>query len=100
MKMNGRRLKFNRSNTLKSVVPNKPGLYKLYNSNGEIMYVGVAKKLRHRLQSYRQKDCFATHPTKSHVRGKIASFYFEKIPIKSARKKEKRIKKNTLFNFR
>ena len=35
-----------------SLVPNKPGCYLMKNINGEIIYVGKAKKLKNRLSSY------------------------------------------------
>ena len=35
-----------------SLVPNKPGCYLMKNANGEIIYVGKAKKLKNRLSSY------------------------------------------------
>lgn len=35
-----------------SLVPNKPGCYLMKNVNGEIIYVGKAKKLKNRLSSY------------------------------------------------
>lgn len=33
-------------------VPAKPGVYRFFNSSGEVMYVGKAKNLRNRLNSY------------------------------------------------
>lgn len=99
--MNGwKKLKWNRENTLKENVPNKPGMYKLYNKNGVLLYVGHAKKLRHRVQSYRQKDCFAEHPTKPHLRGRIASYHYKTMPVKKAQKKERKIKNTAAFNFK
>lgn len=35
-----------------SLVPNKPGCYLMKNADGEIIYVGKAKKLKNRLSSY------------------------------------------------
>ena len=35
-----------------SLVPNKPGCYLMKNNNGNIIYVGKAKKLKNRLSSY------------------------------------------------
>ncbi|MCC5942597.1 MAG: nucleotide excision repair endonuclease [Balneolaceae bacterium] len=38
-----------------SDVPNSPGIYRFYNSNNELIYVGKSKNLRNRLFSYRTK---------------------------------------------
>ncbi len=37
-------------------LPEKPGVYQHFNSAGEIIYVGKAKNLKRRVQSYFQKD--------------------------------------------
>jgi len=92
--------KFIRANTLKGEVPNKPGLYKLHDKNGDLLYTGHASRLRHRIQSYRQKDDYGAHPTKDLLRGRIASFSYKTMPIHKAQKKEKVIKKNGRFNFK
>ncbi len=34
------------------LIPEKPGIYRMYNSEGEIIYVGKAKVLRNRVRSY------------------------------------------------
>ena len=38
------------------LIPNKPGVYEFFDSNQKILYVGKAKKLKKRVQSYFQKE--------------------------------------------
>jgi len=85
---------------LKGEVPNKPGIYKFHDKYGNLLYTGHASKLRHRIQSYRQKDDYNAHRTKDMLRGRIASFSYKKMPVTEARKREKTIKKNGRFNFK
>jgi len=94
------RKKFVRKNTLKGEIPNKPGQYKFYDKHGHLLYTGHASRLRHRVQSYRQVDCFKAHPTKQYLKGKIAEFSYKTMPEMKARKKEKKDKKNGRFNFK
>jgi excinuclease ABC subunit C len=89
-----------RENTLKKNIPNKPGLYKMYDSNGKMIYVGHASKLRHRVQSYRQDDCFTAHPTKQPLRARARYFSYAVMPEKEARKIEKQVKKKSVYNYR
>ncbi len=42
--------------TILESLPEKPGVYQHFNAAGEIIYVGKAKNLRRRVQSYFQKD--------------------------------------------
>ena len=68
-----------------------------------MLYVGVAKKrkygnLRHRIESYKEKDNFSAHPTKKPLRPEIKKFSYEAIPISQARQIEKTNKENTQFN--
>jgi len=94
------KLKWNRDNTLKGKVPNRPGIYRFYNRKGKLIYVGHTKKLRHRVQSYRQDDCFREHPTKNYLRGRIDAYSYNVMPEKRARKIEKKAKVNGKFNFK
>jgi len=94
----GRRLRFKRDNLLKGMVPNKPGYYKFYSKDGKLLYVGVARKLRHRVQSYHQKDDPKEHPTKPSLRPKIYSYEYDKLPIKKAREREHKLKKKAPHN--
>ena len=94
-----RRLKFKRKNLLKGMIPEKPGIYKFYNKNGKLLYVGHTRKLRHRLQSYLQKDSFKAHPTKKALRPKIDRFYYNVMPEKKARRLEKNGKSKAKYNM-
>jgi excinuclease ABC subunit C len=40
---------------LASTIPLQPGIYKYYDSNNELLYVGKAKSLRKRVSSYFSK---------------------------------------------
>lgn len=92
------KLKFQRDNLLKGKVPNKPGLYKFFDDNGKLLYVGHSKKLRHRVQSYHQKDDFKEHPTKRPLRKKIAKYAYQVMPKEKAKDREKRLKKKAKYN--
>lgn len=37
-------------------VPQKPGVYYLYNRKGHLIYIGAADKLRHRISAYHQAN--------------------------------------------
>ena len=97
--MKTRTLTFKRENLLKGKVPNKPGVYRFYDKNGKLLYVGVARRLRHRVQSYYQKDDHKEHPTKKQLRPKIAKYKYTVLPLKKAREIEHRSKKRTPFNY-
>jgi excinuclease ABC subunit C len=97
--MKGHKLiRWEKENTKKPVVPNKPGVYKFYRKDGKLLYVGVANKLRHRVQSYMQKDCFKTHPTKATLRPKIHRYVYKVMPLKDARKIEHKLKGKARYN--
>ena len=93
-------IKFIESNLEKEDIPNKSGRYILYNTFRTPIYTGTSKKLRHRLQSYRQKDDFKTHPTKSFLRNKIHTYSYKVMPKQQAQKREKRQKRQAKFNFK
>jgi excinuclease UvrABC nuclease subunit len=92
-------LRFTHENTLKPVVPAKPGIYKFYDNNKRLLYVGHAKNLRHRVQSYRQDDDFREHPTKAALRPRIKYYAYENMPVERARRLEREIKKNAPHNY-
>lgn len=79
--------KMSRENLRKGRVPNKSGLYVLYNKQGDPIYVGHSKRLRHRLQSYMQEDDLKEHRTKRKLRSKAAYFSISKKPVSEARVK-------------
>ena len=37
-------------------IPNKPGLYRMLDQNGEIIYIGKAKNLRKRIKNYSREN--------------------------------------------
>jgi excinuclease UvrABC nuclease subunit len=95
-----RKMDWHEDNVKKGKVPNLPGIYKMYDGYGRMIYTGHAHRLRHRLQSYYQDDCFRTHPTKARLRQHIDSFSFKVMPVKKARMIEKRIKKKAIYNYK
>lgn len=92
-------LRFTHDNTLKKVLPAKPGVYKLYDHNRRLLYVGHAHNLRHRIQSYRQIDDLKEHPTKAVLRPKIKYYAYQSMPIDRARRIEKGIKQRAPHNY-
>ena len=92
-------LSWNRENTLKGKIPNRAGIYKFYDKNRRLLYVGHSKALRHRVQSYRQDDDFKEHPTKPHLRNRIEYYQYIPMPVNSAREVEKRIKPYAKYNY-
>ncbi len=56
-------------------LPDKPGIYQYYNSEGEIIYIGKAKVLKKRVSSYFNKDKHIDRKTKALVRN-IADIKF------------------------
>jgi excinuclease ABC subunit C len=95
---NERTLVWKKENTLKGAIPNKPGLYKYYGKDGKLIYVGHARRLRHRVQSYMQKDCPCEHPTKVALRPKIKKVRYTVMPKAKAQALEKRLKKRAKYN--
>ena len=89
-----------RRNLLKGKVPNKSGVYVLYNTKKKPIYVGTSRILRHRLQSYVQQDDFREHPTKRALRKRAAYFSYTKKPIRQARRIERVRKKNYPHNHK
>lgn len=80
-------------------IKNKSGIYKIFSCNGKKpIYVGSSKVLRHRLQSYYQKDDFNVNRTKEPLRPYACKFSHKYMPISKARKLEQKLKQNTKFN--
>lgn len=81
-----------------SEVPNEPGNYMFYDENKKPIYVGRSHILRHRLQSYYEKDDFDEHPTKEKLRKEIKYFKWQRKPIGMARDHENGIKDKLKHN--
>ena len=97
---------------------NKGGVYNLYNSKKERIYTGRASGnvgskfdrgdpdggryrygLKHRLQSYYQKDDPREHPTKVALQGRVKYYYAKEIGSKKIRRAtEKEWKQGNKFN--
>ena len=92
-------LSWNRQNTLKGTLPSTSGIYTFYDKNRKLLYVGHAKQLRHRVQSYREQDDFNTHPTKAVLRPQIKYFQYKTLPLKKAEATEKKIKVRAKYNY-
>lgn len=106
---------FTRENVLR--VPNTGGIYTFYDRNGNAIYVGRSSGnvgdmwgdepherfrygLRHRLQSYYQKDDFSEHKTKRALRNEIAFFSYKTISTEKERRYVEGImKKNMRHNW-
>jgi len=94
-----RTLVWTKDNTMKGAVPNRSGIYRFYDKNGKQLYVGHARRLRHRVQSYRQEDCKVEHPTKPALRRKIAKYTWTVMPLKKAKSLERRTKNGNKHNI-
>jgi excinuclease UvrABC nuclease subunit len=92
-------LQWTRDNTLKGVLPSVPGIYKFYDKNRRLLYVGHAKNLRHRVQSYREVDDPRVHPTKTDLRPRIQYYDFIPMTINKARHSEKIVKRYSPYNY-
>jgi len=92
-------LTWNRTNTLKKVIPNRSGIYTFYDANKRLLYVGHAAHLRHRVQSYREVDDPKVHPTKPALRPKIRYYAYQVMPLDQAERIEKKIKQRAPFNY-
>lgn len=82
------------------IVPNLPGLYAFFDGYNKMLYVGHASRLRHRLQSYYQKDCFEAHPTKRTLRSKIQFFAFKVENLNKAMALERNVKQGLRYNYK
>ena len=69
--MNKKNLNINSLKSLASVLPDNPGVYQFYNSQGEILYIGKAKNLKKRVSSYITKSKYESNKLRLLVR-KIA----------------------------
>ncbi len=85
-------------------VPNVEGDYEYRDKNGNLLYIGVSDKrnysgLRHRVESYHEKDDPNVHPTKVKLRKHIDSFRWKAEPIDQARQEEHDVKQDLPFNM-
>lgn len=94
-----KRIPLNKKNV--SRIHNKSGLYKIYNDYGTLVYVGTSKVMRHRLQSYYQKDDFTVNRTKRFLRPEARNFTYSYMGIGQARKEETRLRQTLKprYNF-
>lgn len=84
------------------LLKNNAGIYEMFDKHGNRIYVGVAHRIKHRVESYREKDDFMPvegHPTKEELRPLIKQFRVKYIPIEEARKHEEIIKQQLPFNM-
>ena len=113
MALSGKK-RFTKENIAKT--PNSKGLYQFYDKDGKAIYTGVSKGnkgkqwgpkpehhfkygVKHRLQSYYQKNDNKEHPTKPALRKNIHSFAYERhTNDKKMREKEKRLKQDKKHN--
>jgi len=94
-----------KKNTTAAYVPDKSGIYKIYDKRKKLIYVGISKNgkhsgLKHRLQSYTQKDDFKEHRTKKALRSDARYFKYKTMRISKARRIENRLKKNLKHNHK
>lgn len=83
-----------------SKIKNRTGYYDFYGSGSRPIYVGVSKHLRHRVESYNEKDDWSAHPTKQNLRREIKRFSIHYTrTLREAQQVEHRQKKKTNFNF-
>ena len=83
-------------------IQNKSGFYTLYDRNKKPIYYGTSKVIKHRLQSFYQRDDFKVNKTKKVLRGKIKYFEVRYLPIEKARKLERKslINNPPKYNYR
>ncbi len=83
-----------------SLLPHKQGIYFLYSSNKKLVYTGVGRDLKHRLQAYVEVDDFKAHPTKAKLRKRVKFFDYKIMPISKARIVENGHKHLLRYNYR
>jgi len=75
-------------------LPEDPGIYKLLRSSGDILYVGKAKSLKRRVNSYFQKrGCHSEHILEMLSQAKLISTEPTKTALEAALKESDEIKK-------
>lgn len=82
-----------------SKLKNNSGIYYLFDCNKKKVYVGSSKVLKHRLQSYYQKDDFSVNKTKKILRDNLCYFESNNMDIGKARKIEKAKKGKLDHNY-
>lgn len=86
-----------------SMLPDSTGVYIFLNQKETPIYVGRTingdySGLKHRVQSYAEKDDFSVHPTKKILRPHIHSFIYRKTTEEGAKKIEDKLKQFTIYN--
>lgn len=86
-----------------SLVPDATGVYVFLDKTKTPIYAGrtIDRKysgLRHRIQSYDEKDDFNEHPTKKALRPHINSFMWKKTTEAGAKELEDKLKQHMKYN--
>jgi len=78
---------------------NMPGNYQLFNDKGKLIYTGSSRKIKNRLLAalYGRAD-YAQVGGKDKLRNEATHYDVNYMPIKQARKKEKRSKRGCKYN--
>lgn len=82
-----------------SKLKNESGYYIIYDKNLKPIYIGISKILKHRLQSYYQKDDYAVNRTKRELRRHSRKFQVFYTNIENAKYQEKKRKMDMRFNY-
>lgn len=86
-----------------SQVPDATGVYIFIDKKDTPIYIGRTinkdySGLKHRLQSYYEKDDFDVHPTKAELRPHIVKFTYRKTTEQGAREMEMKLKEHMKYN--
>ncbi len=74
-------------------LPTCPGIYRMFRSNGDLLYIGKAKSLKHRVNSYfRQREKHSEHILEMLSQAKSLTFSVTKTALEAALKESDEIK--------